>query len=432
MTCWLDWMLTSPISFVHFNSFTKFSNELTPAQASQVYGRPKTIPPILIEPNTLEQDFFEKVKAHFNRKDIFPDTPAKGTATAPRKNCYAEFIKCIHLFGMGVINKDELVQLVRGLLLQGTKGSGPANPAAKPVNALVAELEKVIINRGPYATQIANQKSKSKYGSHPLREYDLSETSRSLTPSYWSYPSDFVFDKFSGETEKDAGVINFECFCLAKDWIEKGSRVYKSLEEYDGVKVRLNADEGAMNRVEDEMHEVDMAIERNVATMRLLEPIAEEMTRLKEQEEKAGQPIGRLQYNLKPRALNSIHIGAIARVYGESGDEVIQHLVRNPLVVVPIVHKRMKEKDAEWKKAKAVLVNEWKEALRRHYRGSLDVKSYFYKSEVEKCISDEGLIDVRDCCDLIFAVFMSTSFIWYYLMLQANLSSVVQFQSQRN
>jgi len=92
------------------------------------------------------------------------------------------------------------------------------------------------------------------------------------------------------------------------------------------------------------MHEVDMAIERNASAMRILEPVAEEATRLREQEEKDGQPIGRLQYQMRHRSLNSIHIGAIARVYGESGEEVLQHLMRNPLVVVPIVFKRLRRR----------------------------------------------------------------------------------------
>lgn len=143
------------------------------------------------------------------------------------------------------------------------------------------------------------------------------------------------------------------------------------------------------------MHEVDMAIERNVITMRLLEPIADEMAQLRDQEEKAGQPIGRLQYNLKTRTLNSIHIGAIARVYGESGDEVIQHLLRNPLVVVPIVYRRMKEKDVEWRKAKEELTKEWKDALKQHFVGSLDVKSMFCKVDLEKRASDENVVSDR-------------------------------------
>jgi paired amphipathic helix protein Sin3a len=147
--------------------------------------------------------------------------------------------------------------------------------------------------------------------------------------------------------------------------------------------------------VEDEMYEVDMAIERNESALRKLEPIADEATRLREQEEKDGQPIGRLQYKLNLRSLNTIHIGAIARIYGDSGDEVIQHLLRNPLVVVPIVCKRLQEKDAEWRKVKTELSKEWKLALSENFKGTLDVKCLLYKREIENRFATERLIEVR-------------------------------------
>lgn len=156
------------------------------------------------------------------------------------------------------------------------------------------------------------------------------------------------------------------------------------------------------------MFEVDMAIERNSCAMRILEPIAEEAMRLRQQEEKDGQPIGRLQYTLPPRTLNSIHIGAIARVYGEAGDEVIQHLMANALVVVPIVFERLKEKDAEWRKVKVDLDKEWKTMLSDNVEGSLDVQCHFYKRELEKCFTADWLLGVR-------ILYLSQRFIFSFL-----------------
>lgn len=244
----------SPTSIIIFSAQMCRSNELTPAQAAHVYGRPRAIPSTPIECNTLEYEFFEKVKLHFHRKDIFPESSKSGATR--KQSPYAEFIKCIHLFAVGVLNKDELIQLLRGLFIMGgntpKSGAGTTSTnsnAVKPANILIADLEKVIMGRGPYAHQGILQKCKSKYGAYPLREYDLTETSKKLSPSYWSYPSDFVFDKFSGETSTDARVLNFDCFSMAKDWIENGSKICKSIEEYDGVKTRRNAHEGVMNRV---------------------------------------------------------------------------------------------------------------------------------------------------------------------------------------
>mmetsp|Transcript_5617 Transcript_5617/g.12774 ORF Transcript_5617/g.12774 Transcript_5617/m.12774 type:complete len:1338 (-) Transcript_5617:117-4130(-) len=373
-------------------------NELNPAQAAQLFGRPTTIPPAPLQPMTSESAFFDHVKSHFLRRDLFPDKPIVNRKQTP----YMEFIKCLHLFGAGILNKDELIQLLRGLFIQGNTPKSGANAtnatnlaATHAAMALLSELEKVLTGRGPFATQEQTKKFKGKYGSYPIREYDLGDASGKLTSSYWSYPTDFLFDKFSGQSEKDKTILNYKCFCMAQDYSQenKGEKYFKSPEDYDGIKVRRNQYEEVLSRVEDEMHEVDMAIERNSSVMRVLEPVAEEATRLREQEEKDGQPIGRLQYKLRNRALNSIHIGAIARVYGESGEEVLQHLLRNPLVVVPIVFGRLREKNVEWRQVKKELNREWKKALSENVTGSLDVKCFVYKREIEQSFAVDRLLE---------------------------------------
>lgn len=354
-----------------------------------------------------ESAFFDRVRAHFLRRDLFPDKPLVSRKQTP----YTEFVKCLHLFGAGILNKDELIQILRGLFLQGNTpksganashaGNGAGNGAAM---ALLSELEKVLVGRGPFARQEQTKKFRGKYGSYPLRHYDLSDADdggvggRTPTPSYATYPSDFAFAKSSGETARDRSILNYECFCTARDGPPEsvaagdGGR-HESPEDYDGIKVRRNAHEEVLARAEDEMHEVDMAIERNASAVRVLEPVAEEATRLREQEERDGQPIGRLRYKMRLRALNTIHIGAIARVYGERGEEVLQHLLRNPLVVVPILFKRLKEKNEEWRKVKKELNKEWKKTCSENITGSLDVKCFSYKREIEQSFTTERLLE---------------------------------------
>ena len=408
-------ILTHSCNFLpHYSSLFLLSprNELNPAQAAQVLGRPSTIPPLPLQPMTSESAFLERVKSHFLRSDLFPDKPIVNRKQTP----YMEFLKCLHLYGVGIFTKDELIQLLRGLFIQ---GNIPKNASAGTTNvasthaamALLTELERVLVGRGPFANQEQNKKLKGRYGGYPIREYEFADPSTSavVTPSYRAYPSDYVFDKFSAELEKDGELLNYECYCVApvtgrssssisSSNNEGGNRNEKYLmspEYYDGIKLRCNIHEEVLARVEEEMHEVDMAIERNASAMRVLEPLAEEATRLREQEENDGQPIGRLQYKLRNRALNSIHIGAIARIYGDSGEEVLQHLLRNPLVVVPIVFNRLKEKNEEWRKVKKEMNKEWKKAISENFVGSLDAKSFVYKREIEQCYAAERLIEVR-------------------------------------
>jgi paired amphipathic helix protein Sin3a len=139
---------------------------------------------------------------------------------------------------------------------------------------------------------------------------------------------------------------------------------------------------------------MDMVIERNNSALRVIEPIAEEIIALKEGEEKDGQPIGRMHYSLRPNTLGPIHIGAIARLYGDPGDEVVHHLSRNPLAVLPIVYNRMKEKHVEWRKVRTDWNKQWKIATAENFEGSLDVLCFFKKQELENKLKLENLREV--------------------------------------
>lgn len=260
-----------------------------------------------------------------------------------------------------------------------------------------------MIGRGPYAKQENSAKDKSKYGIKRTRDFDLSD-SEFPTPSYATYPSDYPADLFlqhTGQTDQDAEVLNDELICQnmtdegdeEEEDSKKDSKVFESPENFDITKVRKNAYEEAMFRIEDERFEVDMAIERNALAMRQIEPIAEEVTRLRETEEKDGQPIGRLQYKLNPRTLNSIQINAIGRIYGDNGDEVIEHLNRNPLAVLPIVYQRLRQKDSEWRKQKSELLSKWKAGCEANYEGSLDFRCHFKRRELERTLTGEEVYD---------------------------------------
>jgi paired amphipathic helix protein Sin3a len=374
-------------------------NELTVAQAAIKNGRPQMIPELPVQPSTAEAAFFERAKLHLHRKELMPDKPPNSR----RHNPYTEFLKCLHLFGAGILNKEELVLLLRGLFMQGhapksgsNAGGGASNPAvANDAQELMREFEEVLIGRGPYADQENALKDKSKYGSVPRREYDYSHCEHP-TPSYRSIPSDYpqsLFFSHSGQTESDAAVLNSSLLCVVPERNSK-QRYMLSPEEYDGVKARRNVHEEAMFKVEDERFEVDMAIERNVMAMRQIEPMAEEVTRLRDIEEKEGQPIGRMTYKLRSRTLNCSQINAVARLYGDKGDEVVQHLMRNPVAVLPIAYRRLRQKDGEWRRLKSEMAPEWNTINEANFESSLDVLCSSFKKEIERVVSHERLLEV--------------------------------------
>lgn len=372
---------------------------MTVAQAAAKKGRPMMIPDLPVQPTTAESAFFERAKLHLNRRELAPDKPSGSKRHTP----YTEFLKCLHLFGAGVLNKEELILLLRGLFMQGhapksgaNAGGGASNPAvASDAHELLREFEEVLIGRGPYADQENDLKDKSKYGSINRREYNYSH-SEHPTPSYYSVPADYpksLFVSHSGQTEDDAAVLNEQLLSVVPNADSK-KRYLISPEQYDGIKARRNVHEEAMFKVEDERFEADMAIERNLMAMRQVEPMAEEVTRLRDIEEKEGQPIGRMTYTLRSRSLNCSQIHAIARLYGDKGDEVVQHLMKNPVAVLPMVYRRLRQKDMEWRRLRSEMSKEWNAVNEANYEGNLDVLCSTYKKELERVVSPEQLVEV--------------------------------------
>lgn len=372
--------------------------ELTSSQAAMKNGRPQMIPELPTQPTTAESAFFERAKLHLNRKELAPDKPPGSRRHTP----YTEFLKCLHLFGAGILNKEELVLLLRGLFMQGhapksgvNAGGGASNPAvANDAQELLREFEEVLVGRGHFADQERNNKDKSKYGNKQQRDFDFSGCDK-ISPSYRSIPSDYPYNLFhshSGQSGMDASVLNNTVVCVPT---RRNHRLVWSPEEYDGPSVRNNVYEENMFKVEDERYEVDMAIERNVMAMRVVEPIAEEVTRLRETEEKDGQPIGRMHYKLRSRQLRCDQANAIARLYGDHGDEVLQHLIRNPVAVLPIVYQRLRQKDAEWRKAKGEMSKRWNSVYEANFLGSLDTTCWANKNDFEDCFEEKKIIKVR-------------------------------------
>lgn len=123
-------------------------NQPTVAQAAAKKGRPDVLPRVEVPTNTAETEFFEQAKKHLNRKELAADRPS---ATRVRHTPYQEFLKCLHMYAAGILNKDELLLLLRGLFMQGhapksgiNVGGGASNPKiANDAQKLIQDLEEV-------------------------------------------------------------------------------------------------------------------------------------------------------------------------------------------------------------------------------------------------------------------------------------------------
>lgn len=60
----------------------------------------------------------------------------------------------------------------------------------------------------------------------------------------------------------------------------------------------------------------------------------------------------KFSFQLEKRYLSTIHLNAIARLYGDHGEEILELLRKNPVGTVPVILKRLKQKDLEWRHAR--------------------------------------------------------------------------------
>ena len=128
---------------------------------------------------------------------------------------------------------------------------------------------------------------------------------------------------------------------LNDDW---ASHPTWASEDSGFVAHRKNGFEEGLHRIEEERHDYDFYIEANLKCIQLLEPIAQAMLSM-DDEEKQGFHM--------PAALagqsTSIFKRVLKKIYGEKGPAVVNDLFRNPFSVVPVVLARMKQKDEEWR-----------------------------------------------------------------------------------
>lgn len=320
---------------------------------------------------------------------------------------WAEFLKCIDMYAQEVLSRSEMLGLVEPLL-------GKRNAE------LFEEFKRILAAAGaPNAPTYDDA-----WHSVPLSEIDFSRC-RKCSPSYRALPRDYPAPPCSERTEIDSKVLN-------DVWV---SLPVGSEESYTFRHMRKNQHEEVLFRCEDERFEIDMVIDTNAATLRRLEPIAEEIAVLQQKElytanltsngnssvdrdnaysgkkgkEKSSSSgfrpcppwaglAGKIhQYSLDTRVLGIIHKHAIARIYGDAGQEMVDLLFKNPTMAVPIVVNRLRQKDREWRAAREFLNLRWKELAEINYYKSLDHRSLTWRTTDKRATSTRTLVaEIKD------------------------------------
>lgn len=299
---------------------------------------------------------------------------------------WAEFLKCLDMYAQEILSRSEMLNFVEPLL-------------GKRNNKLFEEFKRIINFAG--ASQSANMPNmEDSWYSVPLSEIDFSRCRR-CTPSYRALPRDYPLPPTSERSDEEQKVCN-------NIWV---SLPVGSEESYTFRHMRRNICEEVLFRCEDERFEVDMAIESNAVTLARLEPIVEEISQLAENElivpessnsvrassGDCGMAGKRYQYTFDKSILNVVHRNSISRIYGDSGSEILDLMVKNPTVTIPLVVERLRQKDMEWRKVRPRLNRRWKEMAEHNYYGSLDHRSLTWRTTDKRAISTRTLVaEIRD------------------------------------
>jgi paired amphipathic helix protein Sin3a len=286
---------------------------------------------------TDEITFFDKVKKYIGNKQT-----------------YNEFLKVLNLFSQKIIDKNVLVERVDGFI------GG---------NKELMDWFKRFVKYEGTPLHIENITFKK----HVL-ELSLCQ---SHGPSYRLLPKSDTYMPCSGRDEMCWEVLNDE-WVVHPTWASEDSGF---------VAHRKNQYEEILYRVEEERHEYDYYIEANLRSIQTLEAIANRIANMTPEE--------RANFTLPPGLghTSTIYQKVIRKIYDkERGQEVIEALHQNPSVAVPIVLKRLKQKDEEWKRAHREWNKVWRDTEQKVFYKSLDHLGLTFKQTDKKLMTSRNLV----------------------------------------
>jgi len=299
---------------------------------------------------TTERRFFDSVK------DLLTSTTREG---------WGEFLKHLDLFANDAITKRDLIHFSADIF--GAQGQD-----------LLHELKRIMAARADFDGHGADM-----YYAIPTSEIDFNQC-RKCTPSYRALPKDYPKPVCSERTKMEDEVLNDE-------WI---TFPFGHEDNYTFRHMMKNQHEEELFKCEEDRFEIDMIIDSNYTTIRILEPLAEEIANMRSLEESQESNAGpRFQLQLEKRNISCIHLNSISRLYGEHGAEILELLHKNPAGTIPIILKRLKQKDLEWRKARQDLNVKWKETVERNYEKSFDHRSFYFKKQ------DRRFCDPKQLCN---------------------------------
>uniref|UniRef100_H3DDI2 Paired amphipathic helix protein Sin3b n=1 Tax=Tetraodon nigroviridis TaxID=99883 RepID=H3DDI2_TETNG len=286
-----------------------------------------------------EFSFFDKVRRLFKSQEV-----------------YENFLRCIALFNQEVVSGAELLQLVTPFL-------GKFPELYTQFKSFLGDKELSHAVSG-----LADRYMEGGGG----REVDYASCKR-LGSSYRALPKTYQQPKCSGRTALCKEVLN-DTWVSFPSWSEDSTFVSSKKTPY----------EEQLHRCEDERFELDVVLETNLATIRVLESVQKKLSRLSPEDQdrfRLDDCLGGTSEVIQRRA--------VYRIYGDKAPEIIEGLKRSPATAVPVVLKRLKAKEEEWREAQQGFNKLWREQYEKAYLKSLDHQEWNVKALRSKSLLNE-------------------------------------------
>uniref|UniRef100_A0A8B9J7T2 Paired amphipathic helix protein Sin3b n=1 Tax=Astyanax mexicanus TaxID=7994 RepID=A0A8B9J7T2_ASTMX len=315
-----------------------------------------------------EFTFFDKVRRLFKSQEV-----------------YENFLRCIALFNQEVVSGAELLQLVTPFL-------GKFPELYTQFKSFLGEKELTHSVSG----------LSDRYMEGGGREVDYASCKR-LGSSYRALPKTYQQPKCSGRTALCKEVHIYQehthnncmklyveccwggCDAVLNDtWVSFPSWS----EDSTFVSSKKTPYEEQLHRCEDERFELDVVLETNLATIRVLESVQKKLSRLSAEDQdrfRLDDCLGGTSEVIQRRA--------VYRIYGDKAPEIIEGLKKNPATAVPLVLKRLKAKEEEWREAQQGFNKIWREQYEKAYLKSLDHQGVNFKQNDMKALRSKSLLN---------------------------------------
>lgn len=291
---------------------------------------------------------------------------------------YENFLRCLVLYNHEIVSRTELVGLANNFIgrfpdlmkwfkeFLGFRDGPPSISQSLSMDGIDNLSTQPAQNR---------QRERDRISSEAGMEIDYSSCKRHGA-SYRGLPKNFVQPKCTGRTALCREVLN-DTLVSFPSWSEDSTFVSSRKTQYEEY----------IYRCEDERFELDIVIESNLLTIRVLEAVRRKIDKMSYDE--------RNRFKLDDTLGGTscvIHQRAIRRIYGDKAPEIIEGLKKNPVIAVPLVLRRLKAKDEEWRDAQKQFNKIWREQNEKFYLKSLDHQGISFKQNDIKYLRSKSLI----------------------------------------